>query len=219
MTDPRRVAHARALMLGSSAFRPSEHLAYLEAHGPHVGQGLGHVTVADLVLRDVALPDEQPELVRVISETLITFGQVGVVLEAGAVNATPARLLAADLVWFGIEYAGRLVGLHGGFFWSDRLWVRRFYSLLDQDGGPWETHFAIESHLYGHLYGLGMREAMIKIGGTSNLESRRATGWVESHRVYLAGNARPFTWLRKAFDFQPLAPAPLTPEIAWQAET
>lgn len=216
----RRVAHARAHMLGSSLFPPAAHLAYLEAHGPSVGVGLGPQSVGDLLLRDAALPDEQSELVRVISETLITFGQVGRFLTPAAVNATPARLLAAEMVWFGFERAGRLVGLHGGFFWDERIWVRRFQSILEPGGGPWETLFRIELALYGHLWDLGMRETVLMVPLVEEfLATRRATGWQDAHEVYFAGNARPFMWLRKVFAFRPAMLAPLAADAAWHAET
>jgi len=215
-----RIALARALMLGSSAFQPAGHRAYLGAHDPHLGQGLGtHGVVGNLVVRDLVLPDEQAELVRIISETLIAFGQIGRMLSPDAANATPARILAADLVWFGVERAGQLVGAHGGFFWNTALWVRRFYAILG-DPYPWAIDFRLESIIYGHLWGLGMREAMIQLPtGTPNLEARRAAGWQDSHEVHFAGQARPFMWVRRAFEFSPELMPPASLGTAWQAAT
>lgn len=206
--DIRRIAHRRALMLGSSAFPPIAHVPFLEDHGPHLGAGLGRHQVDDLVLRDVALPAEQPEVVRVISETLIKFSPQGRTGDPRGVNTVPAGILSASPVWFGLERAGRLDGLHGGFFWGERLWIRRFYSLVHDDV-PWATHYRIESQIYGHLWDLGMREAMIQIPvGTPNLEARRAAGWQDSHEVHFQWNARPFMWLRKAFSERPVVPDP-----------
>jgi hypothetical protein len=220
MTDGlNRIALARALMLGSSAFQPAGHRAYLGAHGPRVGEGLSPRTVDDLVVRDLVLPDEQAELVRVISETLIAFGQSGRMLTPAAMNATPARILAADLVWFGVERAGQLVGAHGGFFWNTALWVRRFYAILG-DPYPWNVDFRLESIIYGHLWDLGMREAMIQLPtGTPNLEARRAAGWQDSHEVHYAGQARPFQWIRRTFEFSPPLLPPASLGAAWQAAT
>lgn len=220
--EARRIATARALMLGSTDYPPAAHLPYLTAHGPHTGAGLGRHPLGDRVVRDVALPAEQPELVRVLSETFVTFGQVGQMLTPGAVNSTPARLLAASLVWFGVERAGRLVGLHGGFFWDAQVWVRRFQSLLEPGGGTWETIFQLEATLYAHLWRLGMREVLMLVPMVPEfLDRRRATGWEDSHEVHFAGNARPFMWLRKALLYAPELPDPDQAAVprTWQAET
>lgn len=224
MSDPAlaKIAHARALMLGSSQFPPREHLAYLEQAGPRAGTGFSPVTLGDLTLREVDPVAERTEIVRVVAETLLAFGQVGRMLAPASVNSVPGGLVAAELVWYGLEHEGVLVGLHGGFCWSPALWVRRFYAVLDDDTlAP--PHGTIEALIYGHLWGLGMRAAMIQIpAGTANLEARRASGWTDSHEVRFQHNARPFMWLRKVFPVQPrwtLAGGRLSAGPAWEHVT
>jgi len=197
--DLPRLAHARALMLGSSAFPPATHLAYLREHGPAVGAGLGRVEVADLVLRDVDVAAERSEVIRVVAETLIALGQTGTMLDPATIARVPPALVDARLTWFGIERGGRLVGLHGGFFWSRGLWIRRFSAVLG-DPYPPDVDTEIRIAIYDHLRTLGMREAMIQLPvGTGSLAARRAEGWVDSHEVHFAGNRQPGQWLRRAF--------------------
>ena len=221
MTDEalQAIAHRRALMLGSSQFPPGAHLAYLRRGGRLAASGLAPAMIENLILRDVQLPAERVELIRVIAETLLVYGQVGTMLEPEGQRRIPGLLEAAPLTWFGIEREGRLLGLHGGFFWSETLWIRRFYAVVD-DHYPWSTHFRIEAHIYGHLWDLGMREAMIQVpAGTPNLDARRAAGWQASHEVHFQWNRRPFIWLAQRFAFRPGAADPLPADATWQAET
>jgi hypothetical protein len=217
MTDAvlARLAQARAIMLASSAFPPAAHLAYLEQAGPAIGTGFSPIAIGALTLREVDPMAERVEVIRVVSETLLTFGQVGRMLATP--NAVPGALLAANLVWFGIERDGVLIGLHGGFFWSSRLWIRRFYATLDDLA--WEVHVAIESAIHGHLWDAGMREGMMQLpAGTPNLAARLASGWSPVHEVVFQQNARPFVWLRYEFPDPPARPGrpPLTAGAAWQ---
>jgi hypothetical protein len=55
--------------------------------------------------------------------------------------------------------------------------------------------------------------------GTPNLEARREAGWQDSHEVHFAGQARPFMWVRRAFEFSPELTAPASLGAAWQAAT
>ncbi len=194
--DPRALAQRRALRLASSQFPPAAHLAYLERQPTPVGPGLGRIPVGDVVLRDVALPAERAEVIRVISETV-----VGHAPDPALLTGLPGTLLAVDLTWFGIERDGRLIGLHGGFFWNEACWVRAFYTFL---GAPTPATQAVEdeaeAHVYAHLWGQGMREALVMIPvGTSTVSRRRAAGWADSHEAHFANNPRPFQWLRRAF--------------------
>jgi hypothetical protein len=196
--DLPRLAHHRALMLGSSQFPPSVHLAFLRAGGQDAAQ-VGTHQIGDLVLRDVDLLAERTEVIRVISETVIQYVGPGR-LTVRSANAVPGFLVASRLSWFGIEHAGRLIGLHGGCFWDARLWMRRFNNIGVGPRYPGETRPNIEAAIYGALGDQGMREAMIQIPvDTPNLDARHATGWQDSHEIHFQGNARPFMWLRRAF--------------------
>lgn len=214
----RRLAHHRALMLGSSAFPPSAHLAFLRGGGRDAAQ-IGTHQVGELLLRDVDLTTERTEVIRVISETVIQFVGPGR-LTVQAANAVPGFLVGSRLSWFGVEHAGRLIGLHGGCFWDERLWMRRFNNIGVGALYTWENRFVIESFIFGALWDQGMREAMIQIPvDTPNLDARHATGWQDSHEIHFQGNARPFMWLRKEFLFAPEMLDPIALGSAWQAET
>lgn len=214
----RRLAHRRALMLGSIEFPPSDHLAYLRAIGIRSAAGLPATQLGDVALRDVDVAAERTDVIRVIAEATIKYGVGHEGITPAEANAMPAHLLAAELTFFGLYVDGRLNGLHGGFFWNPRLWIRRVW-LLVANPYPWAVHFQIDSAIYGHLWGLGMREAMVLIHhGAPTIDGHLAAGWQLSHALGPADAPR-FVWLRRGFHFDPTLHTPLAPNPAWQART
>jgi hypothetical protein len=176
------------------AWRP--HAAYLGDVVPLRTINLAPTRIGPLMIRETG----DGEAADVIVTTMTTFGRGHVASEAA--RRSPVGMVRRRFVFIGVYRGDHIEGLHAGFRWDDRTWIRRFWSYLPEFDDPTslgrEGLRAIEDVIYGHLDGLGVRHAFAMIIPDERFVGpRRAEGWRESHYVHLDGNDRPFLWMRK----------------------